>query len=65
MSRPTIGGALDYRKLADLNRPHDELTLRAAAVDLRSRGLTDQDIGAALNLDPTAVRRLLRQEPFP
>jgi hypothetical protein len=42
-----------------VNKPKDEQTLRVAAVELRGRGLTERDIGEALSLDPTAVRRLL------
>ena len=33
--------------------------LRSAAVEMSRRGLTDRDIGAALRIDPAAVRRLL------
>lgn len=59
MNRSRIGGALDYRKLAELHKPTDSDVLRAAAVELRGRGLTEHDIGRALNLNPDAVRRLL------
>jgi ParB-like chromosome segregation protein Spo0J len=58
--RARIGGVLDYRRLSLLHRPRDEETLRAAAVELGDRGLTERDIGEALGLDPTAVSRLLR-----
>jgi hypothetical protein len=59
MNRQNIGGALDYTRLAQLNRPPDEETMRAAAVELRSRGLTDRDIGQALGLASSAVSKLL------
>lgn len=52
--------ATDYRHRADMHRPTDRQTLRAAAVELRNRGLTERDIGQALALDPTAVRVLLQ-----
>jgi Flp pilus assembly protein TadD len=51
--------AVDYFHRAQQHRPTDTETLRAAAVELAQRGLTPRDIGAALRLDPTAVRRLL------
>ena len=49
----------DYRRLAEAHKPQDEQTLRVAAIELRARGLTARDIGDALSLDPSAVRRLL------
>lgn len=51
--------AVDYFRRSQEHRPTDEQTLRAAVVELRSRGLTERDIGQALRTDPTAVRRLL------
>ncbi len=44
---------------ADRHRPADPAVLRAAAVELRARGLTDRDIAAALRLTERAVRELL------
>jgi hypothetical protein len=55
----SIGGVVDYARLAELNRPTDENALRREVLVLSGRGLTEQDIGRALKLDPTAVRRLL------
>ncbi len=55
---PTLE-VLNYRRLANLHRPTDTNTMRVAVHELASRGLTERDIGAALNLDPAAVRRLL------
>jgi predicted transcriptional regulator len=46
----------------DPHRPHDRPTLRAAAHELRSRGLTAQDIAAALKLTEGAVRSLLAHQ---
>jgi DNA-binding NarL/FixJ family response regulator len=66
VSRRTLGGSLDLAALALLTggqgrqyRPTDQPTLRAAAVGLRSRGLTDRDIAQALGLAETAVQQLL------
>ncbi len=43
----------------DAHRPQDRATLRAAALELASRGLTHADIAAALGLSCGAVRDLL------
>ena len=62
--RRAVGGQLTLEALAllagrDRHRPSDPATLRAAAVELRSRGLTDRDIGQALGIAEAAVRQLL------
>ncbi len=44
---------------ATRHRPADRSVLRAAAVELHSRGLTPRDISAALRLSEAAVRDLL------
>ena len=44
---------------ATRHRPADRSVLRAAAVELHSRGLTPRDIAAALGLTERAVRALL------
>ena len=67
MTRSTVGGRLDLSALAALARadrprqkaPLDRETARAAAVELRARGLTVHDIAAALRLSEGAVRTLL------
>lgn len=46
---------------ATRHRPADRAVLRAAALELRSRGLTPMDIGAALRLSESAVRELLEE----
>jgi DNA-binding CsgD family transcriptional regulator len=46
---------------ADLHRPNDRGTLRAAAYELHSRGLTPRDIAVCLRLSERAVRSLLAQ----
>ena len=51
--------ALDYARLAELNRPTDEEALRREVLLMFSRGLTEHDIGIALKLDASAVRQLL------
>lgn len=64
--RRTVGGRLNLAALALLvgghgrqYRPQDCEAVRAAAVELRSRGLTARDIGQALGLSEDAVRALL------
>lgn len=64
----TIGGVLDLAALDLLSgrtqhRPHDRATLRVAAQELRSRGLTYRDVGQALELPEAAVRELLEGRP--
>lgn len=68
MSASTVAAldleALDlYAAARDLgstrHRPADRATLRAAAVELRARGLTPRDISAALKLSERAVLDLL------
>jgi hypothetical protein len=49
----------DPDEQAQLHRPFDRDTLRAAAHEMRSRGLTPRDIGAALQLTEASVRQLL------
>lgn len=44
---------------ANEHRPQDRDTLRAAALELRSRGLTCRDVSAALRLSEAAIRALL------
>lgn len=54
----------DSAALYDPGRQHaptDRGLLRAAALELRSRGLTPLDIGAALRLPESAVRALLEE----
>jgi hypothetical protein len=43
----------------DAHRPQDRATLRAAARELRARGLTPVDIATALRLSCAAVRNPL------
>lgn len=52
-----VAGAFDGR---DRHRPADSQTLRVAALELRQRGLTEQDIAQALRIGEGAVRTLLR-----
>lgn len=44
-------------------RPLDRESARAAAVELRQRGLTVTDIAAALRISEGAVRQLLGEVP--
>jgi hypothetical protein len=55
----SIGGTLDYRRLADRHRPADEAGFAAAVRQLAAQGLRERDIAQHLKLDPGAVRRLL------
>ena len=45
--------------------PQDRATLRVAALELQSRGLTPRDIAAALRLSEGAVRDLLNPPRHP
>ena len=60
-ARGTIGGILDYRRLAELHKPSDQDSLHAAAVELQSRGLMPRDIAQALGLSEAAVTVLLER----
>ncbi|MHB1813436.1 MAG: hypothetical protein ACYCUE_01165 [Steroidobacteraceae bacterium] len=59
MTGSTVDGALDLTARARQHRPQDRATLRCAAVELASRGLTPVDIATALRLSCAAVRDLL------
>lgn len=48
---------------AEQHRPHDKDAMRVAAVELAARGLTVQDVAAALRLSEAAVHELLREAP--
>lgn len=51
-----VAGTFDHR---DRHRPDDWQTVRAAALELRQRGLTDRDVASALHLSESAVQQLL------
>lgn len=64
MSSRRIGGVLNVAAMDALygrerHRPTDRATIRAAALELRSRGLTPQDIAQALRISEAAVRAML------
>ena len=63
LSPVAVDGALDLTARARQHRPQDHRTLRAAARELASRGLTYRDIGAALRLSERAIRDLLGVTP--
>ena len=63
MTRSSIGGSLDLAALSRLYRPHHRDAMRAAAVELRQRGLQPLDIAQALELTEAAVRQLLGVAP--
>lgn len=51
-----VAGAFDR---ADKHRPHTRDEMRCAAVELRQRGLTIEDVASALRISVEAVRELL------
>lgn len=55
-----IGGQLTLEALARLHRPTDSRTLRAAAHEMRQRGMGFADIARALGIAELAARELLR-----
>lgn len=57
-----IGGALDYRVLAELHRPSDPALLKAEICRLADSGLTPMDIAIALRIDPVLVREMLKEK---
>jgi hypothetical protein len=59
-SRTTVCGTTG---LAGQHRPVDRDAARVAALELRARGLTVEDIGQALGLSSGAVRELLEASP--
>ncbi len=54
-----IGGALDYKRLAELNKPHDVNVLANEVRRLAGDGYTPNDISSALKMNPVAVREIL------
>ena len=63
MTRSAINASLDLTARARQHRPADRATLRAAARELASRGLTYRDVATALHLSERAVRDLLGATP--
>lgn len=57
----SIGGRVDYARLAQLHRPRTEDGMRIAARELARQRLSDRDIAQALQVDVAEVRRLLAQ----
>lgn len=55
-----IGGQLTLEALARLHRPSNAQTLRAAAVEMRQRGMGFADIARALGIAELAARELLQ-----
>lgn len=58
-----IPTAPETERLRHLHRPTDDATLAREVAKLQRQGLTERDIGQALRLDPTAVRRMVEQQP--
>jgi DNA-directed RNA polymerase specialized sigma24 family protein len=63
MSARSVGGKLIYALLARQHAPTDVAGQQAAAQDMAARGLTPQDIAAALGVCVPAVRALLQSSP--
>jgi hypothetical protein len=57
----SIGGLLDYARLAELNRPADGDALAREVRRLLRDGLKPRDISIALRLDLAHVLELLRR----
>lgn len=60
-ARGRTGAASGYCRVEDhmMVLPAELSALRTAIAEMSARGLTDRNIGAALSLNPVAVRRLL------
>lgn len=63
MKGATIGGTLDYARLADLHRPQHAHDIAPAARQLAAQGLHPRDIAQALRLTVHGVIQLLDHEP--
>ena len=63
MNRKTIGGALDYARLANLNRPKDPARVASEIHRLHGEGLTALDIAGALRMRLDAVIGVLGVPP--
>jgi hypothetical protein len=57
----TVAGSLSLEALARLHRPSNRDTLRAAAVEMRARGMSLRDISAALGIQESEAARLLTE----
>jgi hypothetical protein len=60
--RTSIGGALDYRQLAEMNRPTDPVALNEEARRLNAQGLKPRDISSHLGLHIEVVMRALNEK---
>lgn len=59
MRSSTIGGVIGLEELALLHGPRTREELRAATVELLSRGLSDHDVANALGLAVEQIRRFV------
>lgn len=57
----SIGGKLDYARLAQMHRPTDTDALAREARRLTGDGLSVRDVAMALNVSAQAVEALLRE----
>lgn len=58
----TIGGVLDYSKLATAHRPPDRESLAREARRLAGQGLKPSDFAPAMGVTVEAARQLLEAE---
>lgn len=58
--RRSVSGIMDYNRLAQMNRPMDQESLRNEVRRLRTTGLTAADIAVALRLGLPQVLEMLR-----
>ena len=58
-----IGGALDYARLAELNRPANKADLAREVTRLVETGLKPRDVAQALRIDLAEVLTLLARQP--
>jgi hypothetical protein len=60
MTRSTIGGPVDYARLAQLHKPSDPAAIEREVRRLHAEGLTARDIAVALRLAPDVVINMLK-----
>jgi hypothetical protein len=57
----SIGGALDYRRLAELHRPEDPQAIAKEIRRLHASGLKAGDIAAALGIAVEQINRVISE----
>jgi hypothetical protein len=59
MTRPTVGGSLNYAALAQLHRPTSPKAISAEIRRLHADGLKPRDISVALRIDLSQVLQII------